>query len=176
MMGCAPSRSRAGTGSSATFSVSPAASTRPPTSTARHRGNCATTSGTGSDQGKTSGINEVGLVGTLTGQPIGGVGTTTYRPPYVPVSFGLMAGRNQGNLFEPIRTTSIHAWHVAHGAVFENVGQWKRPWYFPRDDEDMDAAVLREGRAARDNVAVMDASTLGKIGVQGPDALEVLNR
>jgi sarcosine oxidase, subunit alpha len=135
-----------------------------------------TTIGTGSDQGKTSGINEVALVGSLTGQPIGGVGTTTYRPPYVPVSFALMAGRNRGDLFDPIRLTSIHPWHVAHGAVFENVGQWKRPWYFPRHDEDMEAAVLRECRAARENVAVMDASTLGKVDIQGPDALEFLNR
>ena len=135
-----------------------------------------TTIGTGSDQGKTAGINESAIVATQLGQPVGAVGVTTFRPPYVPVSFGLMAGRNQSNLFDPIRTTSIHAWHVAHGAVFENVGQWKRPWYFPRDDEDMDAAVLRECRAARDNVAVMDASTLGKIDVQGPDALEFLNR
>ncbi|HEY4844887.1 MAG TPA: 2Fe-2S iron-sulfur cluster-binding protein [Candidatus Dormibacteraeota bacterium] len=135
-----------------------------------------TTIGTGSDQGKTSGINEVALVGTLTGQPIGGVGTTTYRPPYVPVSFALMAGRNRSDLFDPIRLTSIHSWHVGHGAVFENVGQWKRPWYFPRHDEDMEAAVLRECRAARENVAVMDASTLGKVDIQGPDALEFLNR
>ncbi|TMF22233.1 MAG: ferredoxin [Chloroflexi bacterium] len=135
-----------------------------------------TTIGTGSDQGKTSGINEVGLVGVLTGQPIGGVGTTTYRPPYVPVSFALMAGRNRGDLFDPIRLTSIHPWHVAHGAVFENVGQWKRPWYFPRHDEDMEAAVLRECRAARENVAVMDVSTLGKIDIQGPDVVEFLNR
>jgi sarcosine oxidase, subunit alpha len=135
-----------------------------------------TTIGTGSDQGKTSGINEVALVGTLTGQPIGGVGTTTYRPPYVPVSFALMAGRNRGDLFDPIRLTSIHPWHVAHGAVFENVGQWKRPWYFPQHDEDIEAAVLRECRAARENVAVMDASTLGKIDIQGPDALQFLNR
>ncbi|TMD80684.1 MAG: FAD-binding protein [Chloroflexi bacterium] len=135
-----------------------------------------TTIGTGSDQGKTSGINEVGLVGALTGQPIGGVGTTTYRPPYVPVSFALMAGRNRGDLFDPIRLTSIQPWHVAHGAVFENVGQWKRPWYFPRHDEDMEGAVQRECRAARENVAIMDVSTLGKIDIQGPDAVEFLNR
>ena len=135
-----------------------------------------TTIGTGSDQGKTAGINESAIVATQLGQPVGAVGVTTYRPPYVPVSFALMAGRNQGSLFDPIRMTSIHPWHVAHGAVFENVGQWKRPWYFPRDDEDMDAAVLRECRAARENVAVMDASTLGKIDIQGPDALEFLNR
>lgn len=135
-----------------------------------------TTIGTGSDQGKTAGINESAIVAAQLGQPVGAVGVTTFRPPYVPVSFALMAGRNQGNLFDPIRTTSIHPWHVSHGAVFENVGQWKRPWYFPRDDEDMDAAVLRECHAARENVAVMDASTLGKIDIQGPDALEFLNR
>ena len=135
-----------------------------------------TTIGTGSDQGKTAGINESAIVATQLGQPVGAVGVTTFRPPYVPVSFALMAGRNQGSLFDPIRTTSIHPWHVARGAVFENVGQWKRPWYYPRHDEDMDAAVLRECHAARENVAVMDASTLGKVEIKGPDALEFLNR
>ena len=135
-----------------------------------------TTIGTGSDQGKTAGINETAIVATQLGQPVGTVGVTTFRPPYVPVSFGLMAGRNRGDLFDPIRLTAIHPWHVAHGAVFENVGQWKRPWYFPRHDEDMEAAVLRECKAAREGVAVMDASTLGKIDIQGPDAVEFLNR
>ena len=135
-----------------------------------------TTIGTGSDQGKTAGINETAIVATQLGQPVGAVGVTTFRPPYVPVSFALMAGRNRGDLFDPIRITSIHPWHVAHEAVFEDVGQWKRPWYFPREDEDMEAAVLRECRAARENVAVMDASTLGKIEIQGPDAVEFLNR
>jgi sarcosine oxidase subunit alpha len=135
-----------------------------------------TTIGTGSDQGKTAGINETAIVATQLGQPVGAVGVTTFRPPYVPVSFGLMAGRNRGDLFDPIRVTAIHPWHVGHGAVFENVGQWKRPWYFPRHDEDMEAAVLRECRAAREGVAVMDASTLGKIDIQGPDAVEFLNR
>ena len=135
-----------------------------------------TTIGTGSDQGKTAGINETAIIATQLGQPVGAVGVTTFRPPYVPVAFGLMAGRNHGDLFEPIRITAIHPWHVAHGAVFENVGQWKRPWYFPRQDEDIEAAVARECRAARESVAVMDASTLGKIDIQGPDALEFLNR
>jgi len=135
-----------------------------------------TTIGTGSDQGKTAGINETAIIGTLTGQPVGGVGTTTYRPPYVPVSFSLLAGRNRGDLFDPVRVTSIQPWHVAHAARFENVGQWKRPWYFPRGDETMDAAVLRECRAARRGVGVMDVSTLGKIDIQGPDALTLLNR
>ena len=135
-----------------------------------------TTIGTGSDQGKTAGINESAIVATQLGQPVGAVGVSTFRPPYVPVSFALMAGRNRGELFDPVRVTPIHSWHVAHGAVFENVGQWKRPWYFPREDEDMDAAVLRECRAARENVAVMDVSTLGKIDIQGSDSLEFLNR
>jgi sarcosine oxidase subunit alpha len=135
-----------------------------------------TTIGTGSDQGKTAGINETAIVATQLGQPVGAVGVTTFRPPYVPISFGLMAGRNRGDLFDPIRVTAIHPWHVSHGAVFENVGQWKRPWYFPRHDEDMEAAVLRECRAARQGVAAMDASTLGKIDIQGPDAVEFLNR
>jgi len=135
-----------------------------------------TTIGTGSDQGKTAGINETAIIATQLGQPVGAVGVTTFRPPYVPVSFGLMAGRNRGDLFDPIRLTAIHPWHVAHGAVFENVGQWKRPWYFPRHDEDIETAVLRECRAAREGVAVMDASTLGKIDIQGPDAVEFLNR
>ena len=75
-----------------------------------------------------------------------------------------------------MRVTPIHPWHVAHGAVMENVGQWHRPRYFPRDGESMDDAVLRECRAAREGVAMMDASTLGKIDVQGPDAVEFLNR
>ena len=135
-----------------------------------------TTIGTGSDQGKTAGINETAIIATQLGQPVGSVGVTTFRPPYVPISFALMAGRNRGDLFDPIRETPIHPWHVAHGAVFENVGQWKRPWYFPRDGEDMDTAVLRECRAARENIAVIDVSTLGKIEIQGPDALEFLNR
>jgi len=135
-----------------------------------------TTIGTGSDQGKTAGINETAIIAAQLGQPVGSVGVTTFRPPYVPVSFGLMAGRNRGDLFDPIRITAIHPWHVAHGAVFENVGQWKRPWYFPREGEDMESAVLRECRDAREGVAVMDASTLGKIDIQGPDTAEFLNR
>jgi len=83
-----------------------------------------TTIGTGSDQGKTAGINETAIIATQLGQAVGAVGVTTFRPPYVPVAFGLMAGRNHGDLFDPVRVTAIHPWHVAHGAVFENVGQW----------------------------------------------------
>ncbi|KMS67609.1 ferredoxin [Streptomyces viridochromogenes] len=135
-----------------------------------------TTAGTANDQGKTSGVLASGVVAELLGVDISALGTTTFRPPYTPVSFAALAGRDRGALSDPVRTTALHAWHVAHGALFENVGQWKRPWYYPRDGEDMEAAVLRECRAAREGVAFMDASTLGKIDVQGPDAGVLLDR
>ncbi|MFJ9361127.1 sarcosine oxidase subunit alpha family protein [Streptomyces mirabilis] len=135
-----------------------------------------TTAGTANDQGKTSGVLASGVVAELLGVDISALGTTTFRPPYTPVSFAALAGRDRGALSDPVRTTAIHEWHVAHGALFENVGQWKRPWYYPHDGEDMEAAVLRECAAARDGVAFMDASTLGKIDVQGPDAGVFLDR
>ncbi|MER6154308.1 sarcosine oxidase subunit alpha family protein [Streptomyces sp. NPDC001868] len=135
-----------------------------------------TTAGTANDQGKTSGVLASGVVAELLGVDISALGTTTFRPPYTPVSFATLAGRDRGALHDPVRTTALHSWHVEHGALFENVGQWKRPWYYPRDGEDMETAVLRECAAARDGVAFMDASTLGKIDVQGPDAAVFLDR
>ncbi|MGW1720184.1 sarcosine oxidase subunit alpha family protein [Streptomyces sp. NPDC002156] len=129
-----------------------------------------TTAGTANDQGKTSGLLASGIVAALLGVDISALGTTTFRPPYTPVSFAALAGRDRGALHDPIRTTALHTWHVEQGALFENVGQWKRPWYYPQPGEDMETAVLRECAAARDSVAFMDASTLGKIDVQGPDA------
>jgi len=135
-----------------------------------------TTIGTAHDQGKTSGLLAAAVVADAVRAELAEVGTTTLRPPYVPVTFAALAGRDRGPLYDPARLTSLHRWHVEHGAAFENVGQWKRPWYFPRPGEDMEAAVLRECRAARASVALMDASTLGKIDVQGPDAPEFLDR
>ncbi|MET8131805.1 sarcosine oxidase subunit delta family protein [Streptomyces sp. NPDC005251] len=135
-----------------------------------------TTAGTANDQGKTSGVLAGGVVAELLGVDVSALGTTTFRPPYTPVSFATLAGRDRGALHDPIRTTALHDWHVMHGALFENVGQWKRPWYYPQDGEDMETAVLRECAAARDGVAFMDASTLGKIDVQGPDAAVFLDR
>lgn len=135
-----------------------------------------TTAGTAHDQGKTSGVLTSGVAAHLMGARIAELGTTTFRPPYTPVSFAALAGRDRGALHDPVRVTPLHDWHAAHGAVFENVGQWKRPWYYPQDGESMDAAVQRECRAAREGVAFMDASTLGKIDVQGPDAATFLDR
>ncbi|MFZ5852079.1 MAG: FAD-dependent oxidoreductase [Actinomycetota bacterium] len=135
-----------------------------------------TTIGTGVDQGRTSGVLTSGLLAQVLGRPVDEVGTTTYRPPYVPVSFALLAGRDRGRLADPERVTALHDWHVRHGAVFEDVGQWKRPWYYPLAGEDLAAAVRRECRAAREGVAVMDASTLGKVDLQGPDVGAFLDR
>ncbi|WP_425245058.1 sarcosine oxidase subunit alpha family protein [Streptomyces sp. NEAU-NA10] len=137
-----------------------------------------TSLGTAGDQGKTSGVNAIGVIAEALGVDAspGEIGTTAYRAPYTPVAFAALAGRERGELFDPERTTSIHSWHVAQGAMFEDVGQWKRPWYYPRPGEDMDTAVARECRAAREGVAFMDASTLGKIEIWGADAGEFLNR
>jgi sarcosine oxidase subunit alpha len=135
-----------------------------------------TSIGTGSDQGKTSGLAAAAIAGGLVGEASGALGTTTFRPPYTPVSFGTVAGRNRGELADPIRVTPIHDWHVERGAVFEDVGQWKRPRYYPLAGEDLEAAVLRECAAVRECVGMMDVSTLGKIELQGPDAGEFLDR
>ncbi len=137
-----------------------------------------TTIGTGIEQGRIGGVVASAVAAGLLGQDVGAVGVPTYRPPLVPIRFAQVAGRDRGPLLaDPIRTTAMHRWHVARGAVFEDVGQWKRPRYFPIDpDERMDDAVWREGAATRASVGVMDASTLGKIDVQGPDAGIFLDR
>ena len=132
---------------------------------------------TANDQGKTSAVNAIGAIAAVLGEnDLGAVGHTTFRAPFDPVPFAALAGRRKGELFDPARVTAIHPWHVAHGAEFEDVGQWKRPWYYPRPGEDMDAAVLREGKAVRESVGFQDASTLGKIEIRGTDAGEFLGQ
>jgi sarcosine oxidase subunit alpha len=132
--------------------------------------------GTALDQGRTSGVLTAAIVNQALGDGPGSQGPTNARPPYTPVSFAVLAGRDRGRLLDPARTTPIHHWHVERGAVFENVGQWKRPRYFPSSPEDLDAAVRRESLAVRTGVGAMDASTLGKIVVDGPDAATFLDR
>jgi sarcosine oxidase subunit alpha len=134
-----------------------------------------TTTGMGTDQGKTSNVNALAIMAQLQGVSIPEVGTTTFRPPYTPVGLGAIAGRNIGEFMDPARVTAMHDWHVEHGAALEDVGQWKRPWYYPRDGESMHDAVNREVLAARNSVGILDASTLGKIDIQGPDAAKFLN-
>ena len=136
----------------------------------------ATYIGTAIDQGRTSSPLTAAIVNQLLGADPGAQGPTTARPPAVPVSFAVLAGPYTGSGFDPVRVTPIQPWHVAHGAVFEDVGQWKRPRYFPRRGEEMDEAVLRECAAVRTGVGMQDASTLGKIDVVGPDTGVFLDR
>ncbi len=135
-----------------------------------------TTTGMATDQGKTSNMNAIGLVAGILDKQIPSIGTTTFRPPYTPVTFGTLVGPATRSLFDPARTTPIHGWAKEQGAEFENVGIWKRAWYFPRTGETMHDAVARECQAVRDGVGIFDASTLGKIEVVGPDAAEFMNR
>ncbi|MDC1047567.1 sarcosine oxidase subunit alpha family protein [Alphaproteobacteria bacterium] len=135
-----------------------------------------TTNGMATDQGKTSNVNALGIISELTGQDISHLGTTTFRLPYTPVTFGAMAGRFVKEFFDVERKTPMHSWHVNNNALFEDVGQWKRPWYYPKNNETMDEAVNREVKATRDSLGILDASTLGKIDLKGRDVSEFLNR
>ncbi|MEC7208138.1 MAG: glycine cleavage T C-terminal barrel domain-containing protein [Pseudomonadota bacterium] len=135
-----------------------------------------TTTGMATDQGKTSNINALAILAEQLGEAIPEVGTTTFRMPYTPTSMGMIAGRAIGCLFDPVRTTPMDSWHRQAGAKFEHVGQWMRAWYYPKDGESMEDAVNREVVAARTTAGLLDASTLGKIDIKGPDAAEFLNR
>ncbi len=132
--------------------------------------------GFGTDQGKLGNINGLAIAARSMGISIVQMGTTMFRPNYTPVTFGAVAGRHCGELFDAKRYTAMQAWHLKNGAEFEDVGQWKRPWYFPKNGEDLHAAVARECLAVRNSVGILDASTLGKIDIQGADAREFLNR
>ncbi|MCY4500535.1 MAG: sarcosine oxidase subunit alpha family protein, partial [Alphaproteobacteria bacterium] len=135
-----------------------------------------TTLGMATDQGKTSNINGLVLMAGGLGLPPAAVGHTTFRPPYTPVPFGALAGRNIAALADPVRRTPMQDWQEANGAVFEPVGQWLRARYYPVGNETMREAVARECRAVREAAGILDASTLGKIDIRGPDAAEFLNR
>jgi sarcosine oxidase, subunit alpha len=129
-----------------------------------------TTNGMATDQGKTSNLHGLAIASEILGKPMPEVGLTTFRPPFTPVTFGAIVGHGRGALFDPTRKTPIHSWAEGEGAVFEDVGHWKRAWYFPRAGEDMHKAVARECRTVRQSAGIFDASTLGKIEVVGPDA------
>ncbi|WP_394424257.1 sarcosine oxidase subunit alpha family protein [Vreelandella stevensii] len=139
-----------------------------------------TAMGFGTDQGKLGNINGMAIAARCLGRSIPEVGTTVFRPNYTPVTFGAIVGRHCRDLFDPERYTALHQWHVERGAEFEDVGQWKRPWYYPQrvdgKTETMHEAVARECLAVREKVGILDASTLGKIDIQGPDAREFLAR
>lgn len=129
-----------------------------------------TTLGMATDQGKLSNINGLAVLASALNAEIPNVGTTTFRPPYTPVTLGALAGEARGEIFQPLRRSPIHAWHDANKAYFEPVGLWRRPYCYTRGGENHAQSVEREILNTRANVGMLDASTLGKIVVKGPDA------
>lgn len=134
-----------------------------------------TTLGMATDQGKLSNINGLATLAGQLNAPIPAVGTTTFRPPYTPISMGSIGGEARGEIFQPIRRTPIHDWHEEQNAFFEPVGQWRRPYCFPKAGESHKDAVKREINQTRSSLGMLDASTLGKLVVKGPDAGKFLD-
>ncbi len=135
-----------------------------------------TTLGMGTDQGKTSNVNALAMAAELQGVDVSAMGTTTFRPPFSPVAFGALAGRNVRGHFRPTRRSPLHDCHLAHGAALIEAGPWLRAWWYSWAGATVQAAYIEEMRLVRTAVGLADASTLGKIDVQGPDATEFLNR
>jgi sarcosine oxidase subunit alpha len=136
-----------------------------------------TTLGMGTDQGRTSNINGLAILASIIGRSIPEVGTTVFRPPYTPVSFGALVGHHRGREFRPTRLTSSHQWATECGATFVETGSWLRAqWFAERGETDWLQTVIREVKSVRSSVGVCDVSTLGKIDLQGKDAATFLDR
>ncbi|MEO6623898.1 MAG: glycine cleavage T C-terminal barrel domain-containing protein, partial [Burkholderiaceae bacterium] len=135
-----------------------------------------TTLGMGTDQGKTSNLNALSMMAEKRGLGIPDVGTTTFRPPYSPVTIGTLAGRSVGPHLAAVRRTAVHDWHVENGGVMMEAGAWKRPLWYRMFGANLGQAYQAEMAFVREQVGMADVSTLGKIDVQGPDAAEFLNR
>ena len=86
----------------------------------------------GTDQGKLGNMHALGIIAETAGVKMGELGTTTFRPPYTPLTFGTIVGRNVGEYFDTFRRTPMNDWHIENKAEFENVGQWKRAWYYQK--------------------------------------------
>jgi sarcosine oxidase, subunit alpha len=135
-----------------------------------------TTVGMAADQGKTSTVATLQILGSLRGITPQALGHTTMRPPVTPVTLGAIAGRETGPLFAPHRCLPMHDWHVRRGALLQDFGEWRRPVAYPKSGETRDQAVKREGRAVRTAAGLLDGSSLGKIEIHGPDAVAFLDR
>ena len=130
-----------------------------------------TTQGMAPDQGKNSNINALAVLADVTGRAISETGTTTFRPPYTPISIATLGAGAQGEGFAPQRLTTSHELSVAMGADMIEAGLWYRPSFFPRAGEThWRQSCDREVNFVRQVVGITDVSTLGKIDIQGPDA------
>jgi sarcosine oxidase subunit alpha len=132
-----------------------------------------TTLGMANDQGKTSNLPGLALMAEITGRGIAETGTTTYRPPFVPIPLASFAGVRGGQLMNPVRRLPLESEHRADAALFREYGGWLRPAWFGKGGET--AEVTREAVAARQSVALFDGSPLGKIEVIGPDAAKFVD-
>ena len=135
-----------------------------------------TTLGMATDQGKLGNVNGIALMAELTGAGIPGTGTTTFRPPWTPVTIGALAGHSVGRDFRPTRRTPGHAWAESRQASFMEAGAWLRAAWFPRDGEDWQRATTREASTVRAAAGLCDVSTLGKIELLGGDVGAFLDR
>jgi methylglutamate dehydrogenase subunit C len=136
-----------------------------------------TTLGMATDQGKSSNVNGLAILAALDKRTIPQTGTTVFRPPYLPVAIGALAGPHRGKDFRPVRLPPSHNWAVERGAEFVEAGSWLRARRFPQAGErDWLASVDQEVRTVRSAVGVCDVSTLGKIDIQGTDAGIFLDR
>ena len=135
-----------------------------------------TTGGMGFDQGKTGNINIIGTIAMQEGVGLGEVGTTTFRSPFTPVSFGSISGVREGSVVLPYRHTPITQWNLDRGAfMYEAGARWRRPGYFPKAGENFQEAVNRECSAVRTGVGVYDGSPLGKFELKGKNVGEFLD-
>ncbi len=135
-----------------------------------------TTQGMATDQGKGSSVQALAILADATGRTVSETGTTTFRPPYSPVSIAAMGAGGQGKGFAPERLTTSHAATLEMGAPMMEAGLWYRPSYFPKAGETTwREACDREAAMVRDSVGVCDVSTLGKIDIQGPGAAALLD-
>ena len=136
-----------------------------------------TTLGMGTDQGKTSNVTGLAILADLSNKDIPDVGTTVFRPPYIPVSLDAFVGSSQATQFKPYRLTPSHDWAKENGATFIDAGLWLRAqWYIQKNENHWRMSVDREVNAVRNSVGFCDVSTLGKIDIQGKDALSFINK
>ena len=135
-----------------------------------------TTLGMANDQGKMGNIIGLSIMADLLDKDISDIGTTVFRPPYTPVSIGALSGRNVNKHFRPLRVTPLHDWNINNGAKMIETGLYQRPWYYPKKNESLSQAYIREADTVRKSVGLCDVTSLGKISIQGPDATEFLNR
>jgi sarcosine oxidase subunit alpha len=129
------------------------------------------TVGMGPSQGRHSALPTARIVARTAARPLPEVAITTARPPVGPEKFAHLAGR----AFEPVRLTAMHHRHLEAAAQMMPAGLWMRPAYYgPK--EKREEAIADEVRMVRENVGIIDVSTLGGLEVRGPDAAEFLER